>query len=153
MPIGADVNYGALTRDLLGYLKTLDGFAAQFKSRVKHVRRQPDGRWDVTVEDMASGARRTVRAKFVFLGAGGGALPLLQDSGIPEAKGYAGFPVSGIWLRCDKPEDHGSVTMLRSTARPRSAPRPCQCRIWTPGSSTESDPCCSVPMPDSRPSS
>ena len=104
MPIGADVNYGALTRDLLGYLKTLDGFAAQFKSRVKHVRRQPDGRWDVTVEDMASGAKRTVPAKFVFLGAGGGALPLLQESGIPEAKGYAGFPVSGIWLRCDKPE-------------------------------------------------
>ena len=104
MPIGADVNYGALTRDLLGYLKTLDGFAAHFKSRVKHIRRQPDGRWDVTVEDMASGAKRAVRAKFVFLGAGGGALPLLQDSEIPEAKGYAGFPVSGIWLRCDKSE-------------------------------------------------
>ena len=44
------------------------------------------------------------RAKFVFIGAGGGALPLLQKSGIPEGRGYGGFPVSGIWLRCDDPE-------------------------------------------------
>jgi len=42
-----------------------------------------------------------VTAKFVFIGAGGGALPLLQRSGIPEGRGYGGFPVSGIWLRCD----------------------------------------------------
>ena len=40
----------------------------------------------------------------MFLGAGGAALTLLQKSGIPEAYGFAGFPVSGIWLRCDKPE-------------------------------------------------
>ena len=45
-----------------------------------------------------------VRAKFVFIGAGGGSLPLLQKSGIPEGRGYAGFPVSGIWLRCDDSE-------------------------------------------------
>jgi malate dehydrogenase (quinone) len=42
-----------------------------------------------------------VQTRFVFIGAGGGALPLLQRSGIPEGHGYAGFPVSGIWLRCD----------------------------------------------------
>jgi malate dehydrogenase (quinone) len=45
-----------------------------------------------------------VQSKFVFIGAGGGSLPLLQKSGIPEGRGYAGFPVSGIWLRCDQPE-------------------------------------------------
>src|SRR5215469_640363 len=45
-----------------------------------------------------------IQTKYVFLGAGGGALPLLQRSGIPEGHGYAGFPVSGIWLRCDRPE-------------------------------------------------
>ena len=44
---------------------------------------------------------RDVQTKFVFLGAGGGSLPLLQKSKIPESYGYAGFPVSGIWLRCD----------------------------------------------------
>jgi malate dehydrogenase (quinone) len=40
----------------------------------------------------------------VFLGAGGGALPLLQKSGIAEARGYGGFPVSGQWLICKNPE-------------------------------------------------
>ena len=55
-----------------------------------------------------SGTKRAVsswdvQAKFVFIGAGGGSLPLLQKSGIPEGRGYAGFPVSGIWLRCDDP--------------------------------------------------
>src|SRR5208282_4349193 len=38
-----------------------------------------------------------------FIGAGGGSLPLLQKSGIPEGHGDAGFPVSGVWLRCDNP--------------------------------------------------
>ncbi|WP_194839503.1 malate:quinone oxidoreductase, partial [Pseudomonas aeruginosa] len=47
---------------------------------------------------------REIQARFVFLGAGGGALPLLQLSGIPEGKGFGGFPVSGQWLRCDNPE-------------------------------------------------
>ena len=71
MPIGADVNYGALTHDLLGYLKTLGGFAVAFQVAGETYPPQPDGRWDVTVEDMASGVKRTIRAKFVFLGAGG----------------------------------------------------------------------------------
>jgi malate dehydrogenase (quinone) len=56
------------------------------------------------IRDERTGEHRNVKAKFVFIGAGGGALPLLQKSGIPEARGYAGFPVGGIWLRCDKPE-------------------------------------------------
>ena len=63
-----------------------------------------DGRWRVEVHDLESGEKRSVTTKFVFIGAGGGALPLLQKSGIPEGHGYGGFPVSGIWLRCDDPE-------------------------------------------------
>ena len=51
----------------------------------------------------SDGTAQSVTAKFVFIGAGGGALPLLQKSGIPEGRGYGGFPVSGIWLRCDDP--------------------------------------------------
>ena len=74
--------------------------------------------------------KNRIAAKFVFLGAGGGALPLLQKSGIPEGNGYAGFPVSGIWLRCDDPTST-SATTPRSTARPRSARRRCRCRIST----------------------
>ena len=60
-----------------------------------------DGRWGVTVKDAETGEKRTVSAKFVFIGAGGGALELLEKSKIPEGHGYGGFPVSGIWLRCD----------------------------------------------------
>ncbi len=56
------------------------------------------------MKDTKSGDVRSTTTKFVYLGAGGGALPLLQKSGIPQGKGYGGFPVGGIWLRCDNPE-------------------------------------------------
>jgi len=58
----------------------------------------------VRIRDEKSGANRDVLAKIVFIGAGGGSLHLLQKSGIPEGRGYAGFPVGGVWLRCDNPE-------------------------------------------------
>jgi quercetin dioxygenase-like cupin family protein len=58
----------------------------------------------VRTRDEQTGQQRDVQARFVFVGAGGGSLPLLQKSGIPEGHGYGGFPVSGIWLRCDRPE-------------------------------------------------
>ena len=103
MVTGSDVNYGALTHNLLAYLRGLDGFSAHFSQRVVDVKRQPDGSWRLESVDEATGQVRTVASRFVFLGAGGGALPLLQNSGIPEGEGYAGFPVSGIWLRCDDP--------------------------------------------------
>src|ERR1700689_2413465 len=56
------------------------------------------------MHDLKSGDHRSVTTKFVFIGAGGGALLLLEKAGIPEGKGYGGFPVSGIWLRCDNPD-------------------------------------------------
>jgi malate dehydrogenase (quinone) len=102
MATGADVNYGALTQNLLAYLKTLPGFAIHYGQRVTGLSRRSGG-WRVDVKHQASGDTRPLDAKFVFLGAGGGALPLLQKSGIPEAHGFAGFPVSGIWLRTDEP--------------------------------------------------
>ncbi len=104
MVTGADVDYGALTRALIGHLQGRDGFAIHYRHEVTNLRREPGGRWRLDVKDLGSGARLSTTAKFVFLGAGGGALPLLEKSGIPEGKGYAGFPVSGIWLRCDDPE-------------------------------------------------
>jgi malate dehydrogenase (quinone) len=73
-------------------------------SRVTDISREEDGRWRVEVLDIKSGDRRSMTTKFVFIGAGGGSLPLLQKSGIPEGKGYGGFPVSGVWLRCDDPD-------------------------------------------------
>ena len=104
MITGADVDYGSLTRSLVGYLAGMQGFAVHYSHRVTNISRQPDRRWRLDVKDTKSGDVRSTTTKFVYLGAGGGALPLLQKSGIPNGKGYGGFPVSGIWLRCDDPE-------------------------------------------------
>jgi malate dehydrogenase (quinone) len=102
--LGTDVNFGSLTRALINWLGKQDGVAVHLFHRVSGLNRGRDSRWHVHVQNKADGAKRTVNAKFVFLGAGGGALPLLQKSGIPEAKGFGGFPVSGLWLRSDKAE-------------------------------------------------
>jgi malate dehydrogenase (quinone) len=98
---GTDVDYGALTHLLVKHLSDQPGFAVHYNRKVVGLDREDDGRWRVSVEDTDDGGAATVSAKFVFIGAGGGALPLLQKSKIPEGKGYGGFPVSGIWLRCD----------------------------------------------------
>jgi malate dehydrogenase (quinone) len=100
---GTDVNFGALTNQLLTYLDIQSGANVRYNQRVVDLDREGEG-WKVSIKDERSGAERTVQARFVFLGAGGGALPLLQMSGIPEGQGYGGFPVSGQWLRCDNPE-------------------------------------------------
>jgi malate dehydrogenase (quinone) len=103
MVTGTDVDYGALTKDLIDSLEGKDGVSIHFFSRVQDLQRDGDA-WSVKIRDEQTGEHRYVQAKFVFIGAGGGSLPLLQKSGIPEGRGYAGFPVSGIWLRCDNPE-------------------------------------------------
>jgi malate dehydrogenase (quinone) len=103
MLTGTDVDYGALTKDLLDSLGDKEGFSIHFFNRVQDVRRDGD-LWSVRVRDELGGEHRDVQAKFVFIGAGGGSLHLLQKSRIPEGRGYAGFPVSGVWLRCDDPK-------------------------------------------------
>jgi malate dehydrogenase (quinone) len=102
MITGTDVDYGALTEILLASVIGKEGCTIQFNSRVQDLRRDGD-RWTAIIRDEKNGQSREVQAKFVFIGAGGGSLPLLQKSGIPEGHGYAGFPVSGVWLRCDNP--------------------------------------------------
>jgi len=98
---GTDVDYGSLTHLLVAALSKQSGFGVHYNRKVVGLDREPSGRWNVTTEDVYDGTRETVSAGFVFIGAGGAALELLQQSGIPEGKGYGGFPVSGIWLRCD----------------------------------------------------
>ena len=98
---GSDVDYGALTHLLVAGLSRQPGFEVHYNRKVVALGRDAGGRWKVTVEDTYSRARETVSARFVFIGAGGASLELLQASGIPEGRGYGGFPVSGIWLRCD----------------------------------------------------
>jgi malate dehydrogenase (quinone) len=101
---GADVDYGALTHLLVAGLMAQPGFSVHYKHRVTELARGDAGRWHVGVQPIDDGETRTVSARFVFIGAGGGALELLQKSAIPEGHGYGGFPVSGIWLRCDVDE-------------------------------------------------
>ena len=101
---GTDVDYGSIDQPSRRSSQRPAWLRASIIcSRVTDISRERDGRWRVEVEDVKSGERREVTTKFVFIGAGGGALPLLQKSGIPEGKGYGGFPVGGIWLRCDDP--------------------------------------------------
>ena len=95
---GADVDYGSLTRSLVRYLEGMTGFTAHYAHRVTHISREPGGRWRIEMKNQHGGETHSTTAKFVYLGAGGGALLLLQKSGIPEGRGYGGFPVSGIWL-------------------------------------------------------
>ncbi|MBO0491915.1 malate dehydrogenase (quinone) [Pseudomonas sp. Marseille-Q1929] len=100
---GTDVNFGALTNQLLGHLTSSPDAQVKYCKRVTGLKRNGAG-WTVSIKDVNSGNSREVDAKFVFLGAGGAALPLLQASGIEESKGFGGFPVSGQWLRCDNPD-------------------------------------------------
>lgn len=98
---GTDVDYGALTHLLVGQLTAQPGVAVHYLKQVTDLTREPNGKWSLDIRDTATHERQRLEAGFVFIGAGGGALELLQKSGIPEGHGYGGFPVSGIWLRCD----------------------------------------------------
>lgn len=97
-PVGTDVNYGEITRQLIGSLKKNDNFRLETSSEVTDFKRNGDNSWHVTIKDAKNGNERAVDAKYVFIGAGGGALKLLQKTGIPEADNYAGFPVGGSFL-------------------------------------------------------
>ena len=96
---GTDVDFGALTRELTGYLGN-NGVEVNYGHNVSGIKRAADGGWDLSLKHPQSGEHGSIHAKFVFVGAGGGALHLLQASGIPESKGYGGFPVSGQFFRC-----------------------------------------------------
>jgi malate dehydrogenase (quinone) len=98
--VGTDVNFGSLTRSLIAHLKKMEGVTVHLRHEILNLHRDTDKSWRLYVNDKASDQKRTINAKFVFLGAGGGALPLLQKSGIREGRGFGGFPVSGQWLRC-----------------------------------------------------
>ncbi|WP_404365090.1 malate dehydrogenase (quinone) [Marinobacter sp.] len=101
---GSDVDFGSLTRHMVDYLTKQPNFELMLSHSVKTLAQRDNGRWKVRVEDEKTGEIKKLEAGFVFLGAGGAALPLLQKSGIEESRGYGGFPVSGQWLVCQKPE-------------------------------------------------
>lgn len=100
---GTDVNFGAIATRFCEWLDQQDGCRTHFGHRVVGLTKAGPG-WRVSVRDEESGRRREVEARFVFVGAGGGSLPLLQKAGLPEAKGYGGFPIGGQWMITRNPE-------------------------------------------------
>ena len=101
---GTDVNFGSLAKQLTQWLGQQPDCTAVTGHRVTNLTEQADGRWKVDITRLTDGTRLTRTARFVFIGAGGGSLPLLQKSGIDEAKGFGGFPIGGQWLICDNPD-------------------------------------------------
>lgn len=100
---GTDVNFGALTKMLFEHLEK-ENVDINYKHTVKDIKRTDDGKWEVKVYDMENDKTEYHTASFVFIGGGGGSLPLLQKTGIPESKHIGGFPVSGLFLVCNNPE-------------------------------------------------
>src|SRR5690625_4308911 len=100
---GTDVNFGELTRKLLDHLSN-QGVKIKYNHTVQDIVRSDDGSWEIKVRNYLDDTLEYHNATFVFIGAGGGALHLLQKSGIKEAKGIGGFPVSGLFLVCDNPD-------------------------------------------------
>lgn len=100
---GTDVNFGALTRMLISHLKNKN-VGVHYKHSVDDIKRASDGAWELKIRNVESGNVERHKAKFVFIGGGGGSLPLLQKSGIPEGKHIGGFPISGLFMVCNNPE-------------------------------------------------
>jgi malate dehydrogenase (quinone) len=103
VPSGTDVDFGALTRQLIAKLRD-NGADVITNREVKNLTRRKDGTWRVQYRDVVGGSPGHVDARFVFIGAGGWAIKLLQKSGIPEAKGYGVFPIGGQWLKTTNPD-------------------------------------------------
>ena len=103
MDKGTDINFGEASRKLVDWLDKQPNCSALSQHRVTDLDKTSDG-WNVSIRDTQTGRSFTNQAKFVFIGAGGGSLPLLQKSGIQESKGFGGFPIGGQWLICEKPE-------------------------------------------------
>ena len=103
-PLGTDCEWGEVTRQYVAHLQKQPSFSLRLSTEVESITKNGDGSWRVSAKNLKDRTRRTLDAKFVFIGAGGGALHLLQKSGIPEGDDYAGFPVGGSFLINDNPD-------------------------------------------------
>ncbi|MFY8036072.1 MAG: malate dehydrogenase (quinone) [Cyclobacteriaceae bacterium] len=100
MDLGTDVNFGTLTRSMINQLSKMPGVTVHYN--IEALDLDPDGKggWDVFIRNLLNNEKDQVNTKFVFIGAGGATLHLLKRAEINERKGYGGFPVSGLWLKC-----------------------------------------------------
>jgi malate dehydrogenase (quinone) len=103
MTLGTDVNFGELTEQMINYLSGTNA-EVWYEHEVTDIERNEYGPWKIEIRDLKEGIEKTCLADFVFVGAGGGALKLLNKSSIDEIDGYGGFPVGGKWLKCVNPQ-------------------------------------------------
>jgi malate dehydrogenase (quinone) len=101
MAIGTDVNFGSLTRQMINTLASMPGVTVHYNVEVLDIDPYKKGGWIVETKNVLIGNEEDCLTKFVFIGAGGATLHLLKDAEIKERKGYGGFPVSGLWLKCN----------------------------------------------------
>jgi malate dehydrogenase (quinone) len=104
MTIGTDVDFGSLTRQMIAKLASMPGVTVHYNIEVEDIDPHKKGGWIVETKNMITGKDEDCVSKFVFIGAGGATLHLLKDAEIKERKGYGGFPVSGLWLKCNNEE-------------------------------------------------
>lgn len=101
---GTDVNFGALTRSIFKKLEKMPGVTFHYHSETLDIDPHKKGGWKVITKNLLHEETENCRARFVFLGAGGATLNLLKKAEIKEREGYGGFPVSGLWLKCNNEE-------------------------------------------------
>ena len=104
MEVGTDVNFGMLTKGMIRFLEGLDNVELNLAHEVRDIIQEDGGQWTVKFKNLATNKKLSTSADFVFIGAGGGSLKLLEKSDIPEGRGFGGFPVGGQWLRCNNPD-------------------------------------------------
>lgn len=100
---GTDVNFGSLTEQMAEYATKQLGVKVEYGVHVKRVHRNPAGSW--LVETQTRGAAVQHRADILFVGAGGGAFPILKKSHLPFARRFTGFPVGGRFLQAEITEE------------------------------------------------
>ena len=119
---GTDVNFGQLTNALFSHLQNLPNVTLLLQHEVRNIEKQPDGTWHIKIKNLLTHESSFSVANYIFIGAGGGTLPLLEKADIPEAEGYGGFPVSGQWLVCNNEaviaQHHAKVYGMASVGAP-----------------------------------
>src|SRR5699024_11283969 len=101
---GTDVNFGELTRKLAKNISEHDNAEVHYKHEVLDFKQLEDSSWEVKILNIRDGKIEYHTADYIFIGAGGNAIPLLQKTGIPESKHLGGLPISGAFMVCNNPE-------------------------------------------------
>ncbi|CAM8394223.1 COG0579 Predicted dehydrogenase [Candidatus Methylopumilus planktonicus] len=100
--LGSDIDFKSLSEQMLKILSSNKNFSLYTHHEVKSIFQKNDKTWDIKIYNSKNKKIILINANFVFIGAGGSSIQLLQKSNIKNQIGYAGFPVNGEWLICKK---------------------------------------------------